>query len=723
MARGLNVFVNIGARVGSSMGSATRSAIGQIDQIGRRARLANAETRAAFRGMDRSMRDFNSHVAMPAAALTGLGARTAYEWSKVGNELQAVTQMSMGARKQIEAVARSMPGNPTDNLKAALDLARTGFDEKAIMGSLGVTIKLGKADSSVDQAEAADIMTNVMKGMRLPDGTFKEIVQSSERVANNVAFGAAKSSTDVRLMGESFKYAAPMAARLGVEIEDLTGYFMTMADNGIKGSEAGVAFRSGLVRMIKPTKGAMAVLSRYNMDLVDYVKANKQANASDIVNTLKAQGIAAEGAQGAIQSLLNDKNLSGAGLIQKISEAVAEGMGGGDAMDLDKISDGVMMAMTAGVTKVDFAKFIQDGVGKGWGASEFANFFDVRQGTRLSTLWSADAIRNINLVKAAMRVKQGKGSFLDQMYNTQLQGAVGPWERMKQGFGNLIISMAESGVMDTIANGMNKVAGAMMSLSKSDPGMLKAITWAIIGIGALAPLGFALVGLGAGIKVLFGSLRLATLVLSPLVQLGPMLLNGLARLAPLIIRGLIMAFGLLSNPIGWGVILAGVGLALVTYFWSDIKAAWPGLVAKFKSALNTLKTAAMSINWSGIGMRIADGLTGGLASKLGAAGSSLASRFGPGGSPLAGQRAAGGRVQRGKTYLVGERGPEPFTPGASGYVTSHSRMMDTMRAGRSGGGGPVTVHVHGVQDPHAVAREVERTLNRLANRQAASLSD
>lgn len=744
MSRGMSIFVNIGAKVGSSLNSATRQTIGQIDKIGRHARLAAAETKAAFRGMRRDMSTFSTHVSAPAALLTGMGARAALEWSKVGNELQAVSQMSDTARKKIEGAARAMPGNPTENLSAALDLARTGFDAQQIMGSLGVTIKLGKSDSSVDTAEAADIMTNVMKGMKLPDKTFAEVTQSAERTANNIAYAAAKSSTDVRLMGESFKYAAPMAARLGIEMEDLSGYFMTMADAGIKGSEAGVAFRSGLVRMIKPTKGAMGVLARYNMHLEDYVKANKKATADDVVNTLKAQGIDASGARGSIAALMANQNLSGADLIAKISDAVAAGMGNGaEAADLDKISDGVMSAMTAGVTKVDFAKFIQDGVTKGWGASEFANFFDVRQGTRLSTLWSKDAMRNINMVHAAMRLQKGQGSFLDQMYATQMKGAVAPWEKMKQGFGNLIISMAESGVMVSVANGMNAIANGMMTLSKSNPGLLKFITWAIIGLAVLAPLGFALAGLASGFSLLASGAGLVVTLLSPLVALGPMILNGLAALAPMVIEGFVAAFALLSNPIGWAVILVGVAAALIWYFWDDLKAIWNNTIVPGWNKLWTgIRDWALSVDWGSVGMKIADFLTFGLASKVNASswGSIIkgaATGFAVGGpvgavaGGVAGARATGGPVRSGLPYLVGERGPEIMWPGNGHIINARktaallaaagASMTPTAAAARSPMA--VTIHVNGAQDPVAVAVAVRQELNRLANGQAALLSD
>ena len=54
----------------------------------------------------------------------------------------------------------------------------------------------------------------------------------------------------------------------------------------------------------------------------------------------------------------------------------------------------------------------------------------------------------------------------------------------------------------------------------------------------------------------------------------PTILNGLTRLAPLIIRGFMAAFALLSNPVGWAVILAGVAAALVYYFREDIAKYW-----------------------------------------------------------------------------------------------------------------------------------------------------
>lgn len=523
MARGLNLSVVIGAKIGPTFASTTRTVEQNMRQMMQRVNRTAAEMKAVWSGAERRVGSFGSaardavySVGAPMAALSAMGMRAAYEWSKVGNDLQSVTQMSDVARKRIEDVARAMPGKSADNLSAALDLARTGFGEQAILGTIGTTIKLAKSDPrSVDQAQAADIMTNVMTGMRLysESMTAAQVKANAERVANNLAFGASQSSSDVRLMGESFKYAGPLAARLGIDIETLTGSFMTMANSGIKGSEAGVALRSGMVRLLKPTKAAMAVLDRFNMKIGDYVRFKDKVSGDSIVKSLQAQGIDARGAIGNIDRLLAS-DLSGGELVAKISQAVADGVAGGaGAMDLDVISDGVTNALMSGADKVDLMKFLSDARTKGWGAAEFVSFFDTRQGTRLSTLFDDDTAANIERVKAAMRGMDGTGSVLDKMYAMQMKGAVGPWERMQQGMSNLMISMAESGAMDAVADGMNAMAKAMMSLSKTSPGMLKFITLSILGLGLLAPLGLVISGLGAAFRLLAFPVGLANLAL------------------------------------------------------------------------------------------------------------------------------------------------------------------------------------------------------------------
>jgi hypothetical protein len=68
-----------------------------------------------------------------------------------------------------------------------------------------------------------------------------------------------------------------------------------------------------------------------------------------------------------------------------------------------------------------------------------------------------------------------------------------------------------------------------------------------------------------------------------------------------------------------------------------------------------------------------------------------------------GTRAAGGPVSAGKTYLVGERGPEMFTPSSSGSIIPNHML--------GGGGGGISITVNGALDPEGVARQIITILN------------
>jgi hypothetical protein len=68
-----------------------------------------------------------------------------------------------------------------------------------------------------------------------------------------------------------------------------------------------------------------------------------------------------------------------------------------------------------------------------------------------------------------------------------------------------------------------------------------------------------------------------------------------------------------------------------------------------------------------------------------------------------GGKAAGGPVNAGTTYLVGERGPELFTPSGSGSIIPNHKL--------GGGGGGINITVNGALDPESVARQIITILN------------
>jgi hypothetical protein len=72
-----------------------------------------------------------------------------------------------------------------------------------------------------------------------------------------------------------------------------------------------------------------------------------------------------------------------------------------------------------------------------------------------------------------------------------------------------------------------------------------------------------------------------------------------------------------------------------------------------------------------------------------------------------GFRAAGGPVRQGKSYVVGEAGPELFTANTSGAISP---------SGSFGGGGGVNITINGAIDPEGVRRSLETLFQNSARR-------
>lgn len=778
MARGFSVFVNIGGKLLPSLGQAAQAAEARMARMGQRMRLANAEAKAQMRLLDRQHGNLRSNaqdvaygLSAPMAILTGVGSRAVYQWSKVGNELQAVTQMSDGARKRIEALARSQIGDPTENLRAALDLARTGFSEEAIAGSLKTTIKLGKADSSVDTSEAADILSNVMVGMNLDLSTAEKTARQAERIADILAFASAKSSTDIRLMGESYKYAAPLATRLGIEAEELGAAFMTMADAGIKGSESGVAFRSMLVRLVRPTKGGMAVLERLGINRDDFVKIGRSTDSSAIIASLLTQGIDASGQKGAIDRMLSDKSLTGGALVERLTDVVSTSLGeGAGAMDRDKIADGVTEALLSGVDQVDFVEFIRRMRAKGATTADLLNFFDTRQGGRVATLFAGG-----NLEKNLAEMPTMSRGFLEKMFGQQNKGVVGAYERLIQSFGNVMIKAAESGVIDTVSRLMNGIANAMDRLSKLNPKALEMATYGIMGLALAGP---ALIGAGA-VASGVGMLGWGTGAIGGLMGAGGAAAAGAGGAAAGAGGGALMAGA--GTVGGWLVALGGgyfvftsdgqkrtrelgfkIGESIANGIKDGQKAAGESVAQGLLDLGNAAAERWKSINWLETGLSAARDLARGIASGRGlmnvvadfaaeravlAEGGARGPSRGPNSGRVNRKRALGGPVMRGIPHLVGERGAELFVPGMTGRIM-HAGATAALLASLTSSAlpapvqamaassprraapvsmPPVTINIYGATDPQAVAAEVQRQLRsfmaKMAREQRGLFSD
>ena len=82
------------------------------------------------------------------------------------------------------------------------------------------------------------------------------------------------------MMGETFKYVAPVAGALGYSIEDTATAIGLMANAGIKGTQAGTSLRAILTRLAKPPKAAAEAIEALGLSITNVDGSIKPLDAT-----------------------------------------------------------------------------------------------------------------------------------------------------------------------------------------------------------------------------------------------------------------------------------------------------------------------------------------------------------------------------------------------------------------------------------------------------------
>ena len=141
------------------------------------------------------------------------------------------------------------------------NLARAGFKANEIMSAMPGLLSMAAAEG-MDLANAADIAASTLRGFNLE-------ADQSGRVADVLAQMSAASNTSIAGLGESMKYVAPVAAGLGVSVEQTAAMLGVMGNAGIKGSQAGTALRAAFTRLSKEPKAVAKALGQLGIRAKD----------------------------------------------------------------------------------------------------------------------------------------------------------------------------------------------------------------------------------------------------------------------------------------------------------------------------------------------------------------------------------------------------------------------------------------------------------------------
>lgn len=140
-------------------------------------------------------------------------------------------------------------------------MAMAGWKAKDMLNGIDGVMALAEA-SGAELALTSDIVTDSLSA-------FGEKAGEAGRLADIMAAAATNSNTNVEMMGETFKFAAPLAAALGYNMEDVAIATGIMANSGIKATMAGTSLRAIFTRLSTGTGEAGAALKGLGIDLED----------------------------------------------------------------------------------------------------------------------------------------------------------------------------------------------------------------------------------------------------------------------------------------------------------------------------------------------------------------------------------------------------------------------------------------------------------------------
>ena len=145
--------------------------------------------------------------------------------------------------------------------EAMTEMAKAGWSSQQIIDGMGGVLDAAAA-SGEGLAIVSTIVADTVTGFGLAASDSSKIADLLTQAANSGTIGV----TD---LGESFKYIAPVAASMGLSVEDVTTAISAMSMAGIKGSQAGTSLRTMLTRMVKPTDAVADAMEELGLELAN----------------------------------------------------------------------------------------------------------------------------------------------------------------------------------------------------------------------------------------------------------------------------------------------------------------------------------------------------------------------------------------------------------------------------------------------------------------------
>ena len=200
--------------------------------------------------------------------LVGIGAAAVKVTADFDSQMSKVAAISGATGEEFDALrdkAREMGAetqfSATEAGQAFEYMAMAGWKTEDMLNGIEGIMNLAAA-AGEDLGTTSDIVTDALTA-------FNMTAEESAHFADILAAASSNSNTNVAMMGETFKYVAPLCGAMGYSAEDAAVAIGLMANAGIKSSQAGTSLRGVLSRMAKPTDEVAMAMETLGISLDD----------------------------------------------------------------------------------------------------------------------------------------------------------------------------------------------------------------------------------------------------------------------------------------------------------------------------------------------------------------------------------------------------------------------------------------------------------------------
>lgn len=187
------------------------------------------------------------------------------DFESMMSQVKAISGATGQAFDDLTAKAQEMGATTkftaTESAEAFNYMAMAGWKPQQMIDGISGIMSLAAA-SGEDLGTTSDIVTDALTAFGLSAG-------DSGHFADVLAQASANANTNVSMLGESFKYVAPVAGAMNYSVEDTSLALGLMANASIKGSMAGTALKTSLANMAAPTDSMAAAMDKYGISLTD----------------------------------------------------------------------------------------------------------------------------------------------------------------------------------------------------------------------------------------------------------------------------------------------------------------------------------------------------------------------------------------------------------------------------------------------------------------------